>query len=187
MVTFTGGGQSFTLDATPQESHTHNFDVTEHPVETGANIVDHIRPKPREVKLDAMLVDGPLGETYEGGRAKRIYDQLEQLAATGTLFQLNSEQLRYENMVISVLSQTRDKTNLDAVRLSMTLREIRTVATQIVQSVKRYNKAKSKSQDGTKPANPVPRSGLKQIFNPTQPSDIGNQLKGGVSGLVGGG
>jgi hypothetical protein len=183
MVTLEGGGESITLDATPSESHTHNFDATEHPVEVGANIVDHIRPKAREVKLDGILVDAPIGEDYVPGRSKDGYATLERLASSGTLFTVFTEQIRYENMVITILSQTRDRTNADAVKLSVSLREIRTVKTQSVLVVRRPAKTKTKEDDGTKTGKEPKRSGLKQIFDAKGKDDLGTQLKDGIAGV----
>jgi hypothetical protein len=52
-----------TVDATMQETHTIEADITEHPVEQGANITDHIRPKLKRYTIDGIISNTPIGPT----------------------------------------------------------------------------------------------------------------------------
>lgn len=54
-------GQAFflTFDATIRETHTHTSTVTDHPVETGSNVADHIRPDPDALTMDAHISNTP--------------------------------------------------------------------------------------------------------------------------------
>jgi hypothetical protein len=52
-----------TVDATMQETHTFEADITEHPVEQGANITDHIRPKLKHYSIDGIISNTPIGPT----------------------------------------------------------------------------------------------------------------------------
>lgn len=54
-------GQKFflTFDATIRETHTHTSTVTDHPVETGSNVADHIRPDPDSLTMDAHISNTP--------------------------------------------------------------------------------------------------------------------------------
>jgi hypothetical protein len=57
MITIGG----FIVDATLSEDHTFDADVTDHPVEQGANITDNVRPKPFTVAYDCIVSDTPIG------------------------------------------------------------------------------------------------------------------------------
>src|SRR5882724_7834184 len=54
-----------TVDATIQETHALEADITEHPVEQGANITDHIRPKLKRYTIDGIISNTPIGPTGE--------------------------------------------------------------------------------------------------------------------------
>lgn len=49
------------LDCTVTETHTATSTVTEHPVESGANITDHIRPEPVQLSITGIVSDTPIG------------------------------------------------------------------------------------------------------------------------------
>jgi hypothetical protein len=52
-----------TIDATLREEHSTEVDVTEHPVEDGANITDHIRPQLKVLQIDGIISNTPVGLT----------------------------------------------------------------------------------------------------------------------------
>lgn len=51
----------FPIDAVITEGHAHDADVTDHPVESGANLTDNIRSKPIVVTLECVVSDTPVG------------------------------------------------------------------------------------------------------------------------------
>lgn len=59
---YTKGGSLYALeiDATLQQTHSGSSEVTDHPVEKGANITDHVRVRPVQVRLDVVVSDFPL-------------------------------------------------------------------------------------------------------------------------------
>lgn len=48
------------IDATPSETHSYSADVTDHAVEKGANVSDHVRMKPLNLRLECIFTDYPL-------------------------------------------------------------------------------------------------------------------------------
>lgn len=63
------------LDATIQETHDYANDVTTFPVETGADISDHIKREPERITIEGFITDTPvkfLGGAI--GRSLRIAD-----------------------------------------------------------------------------------------------------------------
>lgn len=73
---------SIALDATLSEQHTSASDVTDHPVERGAAVVDHVRDRPASVRIEGVLADFPLGDASAArasisyGRAAEVLDAL---------------------------------------------------------------------------------------------------------------
>lgn len=49
-----------TLDATVQQTHTIASEATDHPVELGVNLTDHIRALPDEVNIRGIITDTPM-------------------------------------------------------------------------------------------------------------------------------
>lgn len=55
----TGQTYTLTLDASVHEMHTGTSTVTDHPVERGSNVADHIRPDPDEVTIEGVISNTP--------------------------------------------------------------------------------------------------------------------------------
>ena len=49
------------IDCTVTERHTSTATVTEHPVESGSNITDHIRPEPVQLSVNGIITNTPIG------------------------------------------------------------------------------------------------------------------------------
>lgn len=54
------------FDAVTSETHTVEAEVTEHPIEVGANVSDHSRPKLRVVSTEVVITNTPVNETTVG-------------------------------------------------------------------------------------------------------------------------
>jgi hypothetical protein len=50
-----------TFDATISEAHDREADVTDYPVEEGANVADHVRPRPKTLTLETFVSNEPIG------------------------------------------------------------------------------------------------------------------------------
>jgi hypothetical protein len=72
-----------TLDATTSETHEISAVVTDHPVEKGVNISDHVRPEPDVIKLEGVVSNTPifLPPDYSEG-AELVTDQLGNVVGT---------------------------------------------------------------------------------------------------------
>lgn len=126
------------LDASPSRTPVADVEVTEHPVESGANVVDHVRPKARELKLDALLVDVPLrplkpGEPAAGaGRARALLAVLEKWRDAGELLDIEAPGEAWRGYVIASLQATTTKDVSASVRFTLSLRQIRVVRSSVV-------------------------------------------------------
>lgn len=52
---------TYRIDASLSESHSYDADVTDHPVEKGADVTDNVRNKPVVVTINGIVSDTPLG------------------------------------------------------------------------------------------------------------------------------
>ena len=77
------------LDCTVTETHTATSTVTVHPVESGANITDHIRPDPVQLSITGIVSDTPIGSRQVqrsievGGASVQVTQQEPPSSATG--------------------------------------------------------------------------------------------------------
>lgn len=51
----------YPMDLAISETHGFESEVTEHPVERGADMVDHVRARPIEIRLECIVSDTPIG------------------------------------------------------------------------------------------------------------------------------
>jgi hypothetical protein len=54
--------ETIIFDAVLRETHEGDVDVTEHPVETGADVADHSRPRLAHLTLEAMVTNTPIDD-----------------------------------------------------------------------------------------------------------------------------
>jgi hypothetical protein len=48
------------VDASLRETYSYGAEVTEHPVEQGADVADHIRPRSRVLSIEAVVTNTPI-------------------------------------------------------------------------------------------------------------------------------
>lgn len=116
-----------TLDAVVSETHTHSLQVTEHPVESGADITDHARVKPDVVTLDIVLSDIPTKGDPKAGRAAELYEKLRLLMDNAALVTVVTSLRVYESMILESLSAPKTVKESGGVRCTASLRQIRVV------------------------------------------------------------
>jgi hypothetical protein len=123
------------FDATLTEKHTADAVVTEHPVEQGADIADHVRPKQATLEITGLITDYPVsaaGPTNVPGSAAAQYAQLEQFKDTGTQFAVSTSTKYYPTCVIESLSSSKDKDLDGAIRFTMGVKGVVTVESEQV-------------------------------------------------------
>jgi hypothetical protein len=141
---------SLVLDCSISEQHQGDVEVTEHPVEFGANIVDHARPKPEQVTLEGLISNTPItlgqarrivstaGVAVESsvledalagqpGYAEAAYATLRDLRENPRLVTIKTALRDYEDMVMTSLSVPRDAKTGEALRFTATFRHVRLV------------------------------------------------------------
>lgn len=157
--------EAIVMDATLSESHSHTADVTDYPVERGANISDNVRAKPVTLTVDGYVSDFPLHtnviQQFTAGafterptedlrRSQNVLDKLIKLKDKGTLIIVTTGARTYQNMVVTSVQVNRDKTVINGLRLNIAMRSIELVDTQTVQIKVEEKKAEPKRKDGPK-------------------------------------
>lgn len=138
---------TLTLDVSLQEQHAVEADITEHPVEEGANIVDHIRQKPQMLTIEGLITNTPIPDpsaavaphtqnnvnfisrsTGDSSRSGQAYQQLMTLFQAGKLLTVVTALKTYQNMALKSVSIPRDATTGHVLRFTATLMEVKQVA-----------------------------------------------------------
>ncbi len=196
------------IDACLDETHTLENTVTDHPVEEGYNITDHVRPNPDRVTLRCFVSNTPLSaqqvktavrensvdfettapETIVG-RGDDTYKKLARLRAEGDLIEVVTTLRTYgvsstEGMAIESISIPRTRQNYDGLEFTINLKQVRIVQNRSSRQTKAKDKRKRpKKKEGTKPTQPPAKKGsvLSQIDDSSD-----KKISNYINGLTGG-
>lgn len=114
-------------DVTIEETGVDQLRVTDHPVEVGASVSDHAFKAPCERIMRVGWSDASGG--FEGYSAM-VYSQLLQLQASREPMTVYTGKRLYQNMLISLLSETTDETTEHALIATVGMREVIITDTQ---------------------------------------------------------
>jgi len=146
------------FDAVPESTNRRAAEVTQHPVEEGADISDNVRPLPRELDLIGVVSDVPASlldwvnrsTTYAWDMYERLHDWMD----AGTVLTVLAAGEHYGSMAIVSMDRGHNHTRGKSIHLSLSLREIEVVSTELVEAPKpattRGSARKSKGQKATK-------------------------------------
>lgn len=121
------GGYFF--DAVLREDHTESVKVTEHPVQTGANISDHAYNLPAKLTMEIGMsdaMDSIVTGQFTGWYTKSVsaYQMLKQLKEARLPLRVLTRLNLYENMIIEEINAPDDVKTLYGLRCTVTLKEI---------------------------------------------------------------
>jgi hypothetical protein len=162
------------LDASIQEGHMIQGDVTDHPVETGADVVDHYRVKPRTITIDGIITNTPIETGFVGSTAvasvtaiangdadpvTNAWEELQRFFDQAVVLKIETSLKVYENMVLTSLSVNRTASTGNELRFNASARAIRFVQTEEAEAIQipkttTGQKQKPKGKKTTKEANP---------------------------------
>lgn len=145
------------LDVAISETHTLQARATEHPVESGCSIINHIQVMPDSIQLDGIISNTPtafLGLPALGLRqASDAFQQLEELMKSGQPVQIVTSLKTYKNMALENLTIKRTAANSDALCFSCSAKQIRMVESKIISLPKpKVKRAQPKKSLGKQPA-----------------------------------
>ncbi|WP_374755074.1 MULTISPECIES: phage baseplate plug family protein [Burkholderia] len=136
-----------------EERHNDELTITEHPVERGAQIVDHAFRKPSEVTIqcgwsnsDYAALRGTFQAFFDGGLPTtdyvgNVYSQLLALQQSCKPFNVTTSRRLYKNMLIVGLAVTTDAKTSAALIVTATLRELRLVENSVAKLPPTLNQA----------------------------------------------
>lgn len=140
---------SFAPSLTVGESHQRTSTITDHAIESGAKVSDHIIRDPERIILTGFITDAPAKFFFsQPGATQRAFDTLDKAWAAGELFTVYTGRKKYENMVIESLDLPRDRDG--SMQFSITMRHVRIVETASVKLPK--VKAENSSEPAIKKA-----------------------------------
>jgi hypothetical protein len=131
------------VDVIVTEKFSADAEVTEHPVERGVDIADHIRRKPDSLSVDGVVSDAPLvpggdvaGNRFlapfvDGNRGDRARAALLELFESAALVEVVTPKRIYRNLALTKLETTVDRSSGGAFRFSATFRQVRFVHSAI--------------------------------------------------------
>jgi hypothetical protein len=136
-----------TLDASVSETHTKQNEVTDHPVEDGVDITDHVRRLPESVEIDGVISNTPLiflaslnaRSPVDGDniptpdRAERADKEFRRAMDSGELVNVATSLRDYTNMAITDYTVTRNAETGNILAFTIGMREIVTVTTERVE------------------------------------------------------
>ncbi|MCP4570674.1 MAG: hypothetical protein GY841_24075 [FCB group bacterium] len=127
------------FDAMVSENHTMSAEVTEHPVEEGSDIADHIRLGPREIEIVGVISNTPVvllssvkAESPIEGDTERVVDRvnaahkrIKRTMDEKTLVQVITSLETYPaNMAITNYGVTRDADTGNILQANLVLRQV---------------------------------------------------------------
>lgn len=127
------------LDCSVSETHTAVCEITDHPVEFGSVISDHIRSLPESVEINGLVTNTPLVYLASllskspvkpsllpawGDRVDAAYQKLLELKNAGVLIDVVTSLRTYSDMAITSIVITRDAATGNVLDCAIGLREI---------------------------------------------------------------
>jgi len=122
------------FDAILKTDHTLKLTTTEHPVESGPNVVDHSYMEPSEVSMEIGVSDSAVNPANfgKGARSVTAFNELAKLQASGEPFTVITRLKIYRNMVIGTLTAPDDFSTMHALKAFVMMHEVPMVETQTV-------------------------------------------------------
>jgi len=155
------GGYFF--DVTFNENYTFENQITPHPVQSGANINDHVYQQPVQISFDIGMSD--CLKSYKTGqftgassRSAAAFQILYKLWKNATPLEIdsniNGSVIKYYNMLVKNIAVTKDKTTHNAIKATVSLQQIIVTNAVSVSVVSANSQVTDSSGTGSKYAIP---------------------------------
>ena len=163
-------------DVIISEKHQDTLEITEHPVEIGAEIADHAYKRPAELTMEVGFSGGgsllDFWDTSNVGLSmglspEETYQKILDLQSSRQPFDVITGKRQYSNMLIRAIEVTTDKASENVLMAVLTLRELNMTQTETVtvssqQNMKEGATTTGVSNSGVKNARPVENVSLLQ-------------------------
>lgn len=146
----------YEIDAFVREEEAIENEITEHQVERGADIADHVRARPGTITVEGVVSDTPLGD-LAGRRASDVPPSVEALARLRAINRARQPVTiittldTYTDMVIESLMIPRDAKTGKALRFTARFKNVRVAEVDTAARVD-IPRGKAKTNRGNKPS-----------------------------------
>lgn len=167
---------SLEVDATLSEVVSSASELTQHPIETGATVSDHVIERPREYRMEGVITNAPLSVSDRldagriawadlsssspagtGNKVDGAYSLLEQMKASRDVVTIRTPLRIFTDMVMVSLQVTRDPKTGDALQFSAAFQQVRK-AKSVTVAPASIPRAAPTSQAGRLPTTIAPAS-----------------------------
>jgi hypothetical protein len=125
------------LDLILGEEHNFSNEITEHTIENGSVISDHIKNNLENGSLTGLITNHSIKQfgliTGVTNRAKDAFDELKRLWKERSLISIITIMQRYDNVVIENVSMPRDEGTGEAIIINLSFRQVKIVKLKTVQ------------------------------------------------------
>ena len=179
------------------EKHSLKFRVSDHPLQDGATISDHVHQEMQECTVEGMFTNHPLRKLEEVNEVKfkdeyatsdvkptvsntalANFEKLKLLAKQRKPVRLVCSLEIYPKMVITGIDYDRDSKSGSSIRFTMTLRELKTVSLKATTGTYNFQPEELKTANdkmiasekkvGKRAAEEATADKMKEIINPEQ-------------------
>ncbi|EKQ56265.1 MULTISPECIES: phage baseplate protein [unclassified Clostridium] len=163
---------NYMFDAYFNITHNSELEVTEHPVQTSANVSDHAFMQPLELTFEVGMSDvmsDVTNSNYESfssdtTRSINAYKKLRELQSNRIPINVVTKLWIYNNMMIKTLSAVDSNTTAYGLRATVTLKEILVATVTTVKISERPQKSEE-TNEGDQKVQKVDESLLSEAFN----------------------
>ncbi len=158
------------LDAIVSERHNFSSEITEHPVESGSVIADHIYNKPISIDLDCIITNTPMTwvgltafdsfQRFNAGEnndfSEIAFKKIEEIFKKREPITIATSLKSYDNMVLESLSVERGGGTSSSLHFNCAAKQIRIVDQLLVKISKAKNpRAQPKQKKGLQETKPL--------------------------------
>lgn len=166
---FDTGKEHLIFDALFSTEHQSSLTITEHPVQTGANISDHVYMDPQiltfEIGMSDVMKSSIPGQFSDNAsRSVSAYLKLRQLQTQGLPITVVTRLGTYKNMMVENITAPEDNKTTFALRATVTLKEIFVVNVTTVKISERPQKSQE-TNEGEQKVQKVDESILSKILS----------------------
>lgn len=177
------------LDATISEEHEATNVVTNHPIEDGGFVTDHVYEEPDRVTIEGEITNTPVmlfgGLVGITDRRIEAFEQLRDIRASRDIVTLVTGLKVYTNMVMTSLSTPRTQTTGGRLQFTASFQDVRKVASQVV-GVVDVAKAAPEQQDQVQSETDIGRqeAAAGNTAQTTRSSSVLNTIIGGFESTL---
>lgn len=158
----------YEIDAAISQDHSFDNEITEHPVEKGANVADHVRSTPIMISLEGLVSDTPIGAIAAtrgiGVPSSEAFARLQAIRDRREPVTIETSLGIFANMALQSLATP--VTTTDALRFLAVFKQIVIVESKRALVTVDVPRAQNKQNKGHKPAKEIPTDQAKK-FAPT--------------------